>query len=93
MHISQQHLIKQIIQQTFKCNTQSRATLAKASEILEYNSGAEATEAEFNYKSVIGKLNYLKRGTRSNIVYTTYQYVYFVAQPKENHFKIVRWLA
>jgi len=48
-----------------------RSTPAKL-ELLCRNRTAPDADLDFNYKSVIGKLNYLERGTRSNIAYATY---------------------
>jgi hypothetical protein len=42
---------------------------------------------------VIGKLNYLEKATRSNILYIMHQCVRFVKKPCENHAKAIRWLA
>ena len=48
--------------------------------------------SEFNYKSIIGKLNYLECGTRSDISYATHQCARFTADPKHLHVEVVRWL-
>ena len=44
------------------------------------------------YKSIIGKLNYLERGTYSDIAYASHQYAHFSVNPKLNHCNIVHWL-
>ena len=41
---------------------------------------------------MIGKLGYLNKGSRSNILYITHQCAIFVADSKEEHGNIVRWL-
>ena len=47
----------------------------------------------FNYQLVIGILNYLNKGSRSNIAYAMHQCLQFVDRPKEEHAKALRWLA
>jgi len=41
---------------------------------------------------VIGKLNYLKKGSRSHIAYTTHQCAWFSSCPKKKHAEAVKWL-
>ncbi len=59
--LSQPHLIDQI--QKDLC----------LSTILSRHSDSEAFDNLFHYKSVIGKLNYLEKSTRSGISYITHQ--------------------
>ena len=42
---------------------------------------------------MIGKLNHLKKGTRSDISYITHQCAKFTESPKDSHSKLLRWLA
>jgi hypothetical protein len=46
----------------------------------------------FNYRSVIGKLNYLEKATRSDISFAVHQCARFVSDPKVEHGEAVRWL-
>jgi hypothetical protein len=46
----------------------------------------------FNYRSVVGKLNYLEKATRSDISYAIHQCARFVSDPKVEHGEAVRWL-
>ena len=92
IHISQPQLIKQIIDQTFKSNAQPKPIPAKSSTILYRSEELQSHEPEFNYKSIIGKLNYLERGSRSDISYATHQYARFCSSPKRPHVEAVRWL-
>ena len=71
LHILQPHLINQIIQQLHMTKASPCSTPTKM-ELLYRNQDAPQTEADFNYKSIIGKLNYLERGIRSDITYTTH---------------------
>jgi len=90
IHVSQPHLINQIIKTTFQTNAKPKPTPAKSSAIL-YRSLASHTP-EFNYRTVIGKLNYLERGSRSDISYATHQCARFCSDPKRPHVEAVRWL-
>ena len=65
---------------------------AKLSSILHRHQSLPSFTPEFNYKSVIGKLNYLEWGTRSDISYATYQCAQFSTDPKWPHVEAVRWL-
>ncbi|KAI2512304.1 hypothetical protein MHU86_2180 [Fragilaria crotonensis] len=42
--------------------------------------------------SIIGKLNYLEKATRSDIAYAVHQCARFVSDPKKEHGDAVRWL-
>jgi hypothetical protein len=44
----------------------------------------------FNYRSVIGMLNYLDAGSRSDIAYATHQCARFTIDPREKHAEAVR---
>ena len=46
-----------------------RSIPAKVSEILKRNKAILEIIPDFNYKSLIGKLNYLERGTHCDISY------------------------
>ena len=42
-------------------------------------------DLNFNYRSVVGKLNYLAQTTRPDIMYATHQIAKFSADPREPH--------
>jgi len=75
LHVSKLHLIQQIIKQTHMLKATSNPTPAKSVVILHRQRNLPSYTPLFNYKSVIGKLNYLERGTRSDISYATHQCV------------------
>ncbi len=68
-------------------------TPACSSQILKRNLDGTKFDESFHYRSVIGKLNYLEKGTRSDISYITHQCARFVEQPRENHARAIRWIA
>ena len=45
---------------------------------------------EFNYRSVIGKLNFFEKSTRPDITYAVHQCTHFSADPKQSHADTVK---
>jgi hypothetical protein len=81
IHLSHPHLIDQILKDLrFNDNfTKARST-------------PPAFDGSFDYKLVIGKLNYLEKATRSNISFAVHQCARFVSNPKKEHGDAVRWI-
>ena len=50
-------------------------------------------ECPFNYRKVIGKLNFLEKSSRPDIAYATHQCARFCIDPKESHVKAVIHIA
>jgi len=69
-----------------------RTLPAPSSKILSRHSDSEDFDNLFNYRSVIGKLNYLEKGSRPDIAYITHQCARFSSCPKVEHGRAVRWL-
>ncbi|KAI2497837.1 hypothetical protein MHU86_16671 [Fragilaria crotonensis] len=94
IHLSQPHLIDQILKdlRLQGANVKSRSTPAASSKLLTRHSDSESFDNSFNYRSVIGKLNYLEKATRSDIAYAVHQCARFVSEPKREHGDAVRWL-
>ena len=63
-----------------------------SSQILRRDSDGDDFDKSFNYRSVVGKLNYLEKGTRSDIAYITHQCARFTEKPKASHAKALKWL-
>ena len=95
IHLTQPHLIEQILKDLRMDgdNTKSRSTPAASSKLLSRHSDSKPFDNSFNYISVIGKLNYLEKATRSDISYAVHQCARFVSDPKVEHGEAVRWLA
>ena len=67
---------------------------APLSHILQRDvNGEKFDESWFNYRAVIGKPNYLEKGTRPDIAYATHQLARFCSDPRESHGDAVIWLA
>ena len=94
IHLSQPHLIDQILTDLKMKNdkVKPRSTPAASSKLLTRHSDSQPFDNSFNYRSVIGKLNYLEKATRSDISYAVHQCARFVSDPKVEHGDAVRWL-
>eukprot|EP00978_Attheya_sp_CCMP212_P007898 scaffold18354_cov48-Attheya_sp.AAC.3 len=94
VHLTQPHLIGNILcdLNLDKPNTVTKTTPALSSKILFRHSDSEPFDKSFEYRSVIGKLNYLEKATRSNIAYMPHQCARFSSDPKVEHGKAIRWL-
>lgn len=94
IHLTQPHLIDQILKELRldKEGTKAKSTPAACSKILGRHSESPDFDGAFDYRSVIGKLNYLERGTRSDIAYIVHQCARFTACPKVEHAEALKWL-
>ena len=93
--LSQRHLIVQILHD-LKMDIDDlkiKETPCKSSEILKVGSQSKPFDGSFHYQSIIGKLNYLEKGNRSDISYITHQCARYTENPMEIHAKDIRWLA
>ncbi len=83
IRMSQPHLMKQIIKDMgMNTNTRPRKLPAAPSKILKRHQESKGHDKSFNYRSVIGKLNYLEKSTRPDISYATHQCARFVEAPR-----------
>lgn len=74
--------------------TKLRTTpIMASSKLLSRHTSSDPFDKSFDYRSVIGKLNYLEKATRSDISYAAHQCARFVSDPKVEHGDAVRWLA
>jgi hypothetical protein len=95
IHMTQPHLIDQILQdlRMMDKSVKSRSTPAASSKVLTRHSSSPEFDGSFNYRSVIGKLNYLEKATWSDISFAVHQCARFVSDPKKEHGgEAVRWL-
>ena len=74
-------------------NLKSKPIPATSSKLLSRHSKSEKFDGSFNYRSIIGKLNYLEKGSRSDIAYIMHQCARFTQDPKKEHGDAIRWLA
>jgi hypothetical protein len=73
-------------------NVKVKDTPAKLSEILTARLNSNDFNNSLNYRSIIGKLNYLEQGTRSDIAYIVHQCARFTSCPKQQHAYAIKWL-
>jgi hypothetical protein len=94
IHVTQPHLIEQILQdlRMMDKSVKPRSTPAASSKVLTRHSSSPAFDGSFDYRSVIGKLNYLEKATRSDLSFAMHQCARFVSDPKKEHSEAVRWL-
>ena len=95
IELKQPHLIDQILNdlKMDKDNLKMKETPCKVSQVLHSGTEYPPFDNSFHYRSIIGKLNYLEKGTRSDISYITHQCARFTSNPKENHARAIRWIA
>jgi hypothetical protein len=94
INLTQPHLIDQILDdlRLNDDNVAEKTIPATSSKLLSRHSDSDPFDNSFNYRSVIGKLNYLEKSTRSDIAYITHQLARFSADPKKEHGQALRWL-
>ena len=90
--LSQPHLIEQIINQVKLTNPRKTKKTPAANHILNRFEHEEPFNERFHYRSVIGKLNFLEKGTRPDISYATHQCARFSIDPKKSHGDAVDYL-
>ena len=94
IHMTQPHLIDQILSDV-RLNgegTSTKETPAKVGQVLGRDLNGEQFDGHFNYRSVIGKLNYLEKGSRPDISCAVHQCARFSADPRQSHARAVKWL-
>ena len=95
IHFHQHHLINQILTDLkMNYNDTKRKTIpSQSSKILSRHSNSTPHDRSFDYRSILGKLGYLERGSRPEIAYIVHQCARFSISPKLEHSKAIRWLA
>ena len=92
--MSQPHLIDQIIQEVgIKPREKGKTTPAASTKILRRCKEDPSVKCHFNYRRVIGKLNYLEKSSRPDISYAVHQCARFCEDPKQGHIDAVIHLA
>lgn len=94
IHLTQPHLIDSVLEDLHltKDNVTVKQTPAAPNRILKRHQNSDDFDNSFNYRSVIGKLNYLERGSRSDIAYIVHQCARFTSCPKREHGEAIKYL-
>ena len=88
--MTQPHLINQIIDEVkVKRGEKTRSTPALSTKLLKRCSDEPSVECPFDYRKVIGKLNYLEKSSRPDIAYAVHQCARFCSDPKQEHIDAV----
>jgi hypothetical protein len=89
IHLTQPHLIDGVLEDLRL--TGDSVHIKATPDILRRHAESEAFDGSFDYRSVIGKLNYLERGTRADISYITHQCARYAVSPKREHGEGIKW--
>ena len=94
IHMTQPHLIESILQdlRLKKGESKCKDTPMKSSTILGKSKDSPEFDRSFNYRSVIGKMNYLEKGSRSELAYAIHQCARYSTDPRKDHGDAVRWI-
>ena len=91
--MSQPQLIDSIIRDLQIKNPKNVPEIpALSTQILGRNENSPPFDENFHYRSVVGKLNYLEKGTRPDIAYATHQCARFCQDPRAPHGKAMEHL-
>lgn len=91
--LHQPHLIDQIISDLgIPANARRKTTPAPPNSILHRHNQAPSLQSSYNYRSIIGKLNFLEKGTRPDISYAVHQLARFSSDPKIQHGEVLEHL-
>ena len=89
--LTQPQLIDSIIEDlNMQDNTKPQSIPACSTKLLHKDTDGESTEANFHYRSVIGKLNFLEKSTRPDISVSVHQCARFQDSPKKSHIQAMR---
>jgi hypothetical protein len=89
---SQRALIDSIIQDVGLTDVKTKPVPAEFATLLHAHRDEPAFNLNFNYRSVVGKLNYLDQTTCPDIMYAVHQIVKYLADPREPHGKAILYL-
>jgi hypothetical protein len=85
-------LIDSIIEDVGISNSKTKPVPAKVSLQLHAFKNEQVFDLDFNYRSVVGKLNYLAQTTRPDIMYATHQIANYSSDPRQLHGKAILYL-
>ncbi len=89
---TQRPLIDSIINDLGLNDSKSKSVPAKVSLQLHAFKDDPPFDLDFNYRSTVGKLNYLAQTTRADIMYATHQIAKYSSDPKQTHGEAILYL-
>ncbi len=89
---TQRALIDSIIEDAGISDSKTKPVLAKVSLQLHAFKNEQVFDLDFNYRSVVGKLNYLAQTTRPDIMYATHQIAKYSSDPRQSHGEAILYL-
>jgi hypothetical protein len=89
---TQRALIDSIINDVGLNNSKSQPVPAKVLLQLHAFKDDPPFDMDFNYRSAVGKLNYLAQTTRPNIMYTMHQIAKYSSDPRQTHGEAILYL-
>jgi len=94
VHLTQPHLIDSILEELglHGENVKGKSTPAASSKLLSGHKDCPEFDGHFNYRRVIGKLNYLEKSTRPDIAFAAHQCARFCVDPRQPHMDAIKWL-
>jgi hypothetical protein len=92
IHMTQPHLIDSILKDVglLRAEARGRGTPAMKTKVIHADHDGPEFDQHFDYRSVIGKLNYLEKCTRPDIACAVHQCARFCASPKTSHGEAVK---
>jgi hypothetical protein len=96
--LTQPHLVDSILEEVgfhkdAKNRPKGKDLPALTSSILKRDSEGADFDEQWDYRRIIGKLNFLEKSTRPDIAYIVHQCARFQAKPKASHAKAIKHLA
>jgi hypothetical protein len=93
IELKQPHLIQQILDNMdMQPNTKTKDKAPPSSTILRHDLDGEPFREKWDYRSVIGKLNFLEKSTSPEIAYAVHQCTRFASNPMQSHANAVKYL-
>ena len=93
IELTQPHLIDSIIADLgFKENTKGKDTPAPSTASINRDIDGPDHDESWEYRSVIGKLNFLEKSTRPDIAFAVHQCARYSSNPKQSHSTAVRYI-
>ncbi|GAX15565.1 hypothetical protein FisN_3Hu032 [Fistulifera solaris] len=93
IEMTQPHLIQQVLDELrLPLGAKTKETPARSSVILQRFKLSPLFDNSFHFSRLIGKLNYLERGSRPDIAYAVHQCARFSKETRKEHGDAARWL-